>query len=593
MLQISQKMQNTFIELKINNSKMELDKKIIGRKLEKCRMCDSNDLYEFLDLGYHPPSDYLLKKDDLEKEEILFPLKVLQCKNCGLTQLSYVVDPNYLYGDKYIYESSITETGKRHFFDMADSIIRKFNFQPDSLAVDIGSNVGILLEGFKRKGLKVLGIDPAPKIAKIANERGIETWQELISSDAVERIVAEKGKAKIITGTNVFAHIDDKEDLMKALNILLDDNGVFIVEAPYLIDLIENLEYDTIYLEHLEYLSVKPLIKFFEKHNMDLFDVERQDIHGKSIRFFVCKRGRYPISENIDKLLKLEEEKGIYKKEILDIFAEKVKNHKRKFVNLLRDLKKENKKIVGISAPAKGNTFLNYCKIGNDLIDYMAEKSRIKPGKFTPGMHIPIVEEEKIYQDNPDYGIIFAWNFANEIMINNIDFAKKGGKFIIPVNNPVIKTYEDVEKLKKEYEEKSYVNGVIIKKINPVFSDNRGEISDLLNEKINHVGFITTEPEAVRGKHYHKQSKQYSYIQKGKFEVLMANIEKPEEIEKIILNAGEIMIIPPMTLHSFKAIEKSDMIDMISESREGSGYEDDVIRIENFGDQEGHIKKKF
>jgi len=412
-----------------------------GYKIKNCRMCDSEKLYEFLDLGFHPPSDAILSKEELLGPEVQFPLKVLQCQNCGLTQLSYAVNPDLLYGYQYKYESSMTLTGREHFFSMADSIVSKFNLESNSLVVDIGSNVGVLLEGFKRRGMNILGVDPAPEIVEIANNRGIETWKSLMNPLIAEKIVSEKGKAKIITGTNVFAHIGDKDELIKSINICLDEDGVFVVEAPYLVDLIENLEYDTIYLEHLEYLSIKPLVKFFEKYKMDLFDVERYDIHGRSIRFFVCRKGRKPISKNVERLIELEEMKGIYRKEVLDNFRERVQKHATTLTNLLRDLKKEGKKIIGISAPAKGNTILNYCKIGPDLIDCITEKSLIKRKHYTPGMHIPIIGEEE-FLGKADYGIIFAWNFAEEIIKNNKNFSDKGGRFIIPIGKMGIEIKE-------------------------------------------------------------------------------------------------------------------------------------------------------
>jgi SAM-dependent methyltransferase len=410
-----------------------------GRYMRNCRMCNSENLYPFLNLGFHPPSDAILSQNDLEEPEITFPLKVVQCQDCGLTQTSYVVNPKLLYGYKYKYESSMTETGKSHFFNMADSISSKFVFKENPLVVDIGSNVGVLLEGFERNGARVLGIDPAPEICKKANERGIETWQEFINSKVASRIVNKKGKAKIVTGTNVFAHIDDKKEFMNSLDVMLDDEGIFVFEAPYLVDLIDNMEYDTIYLEHLEYISVKPLIGFFKKYGMDIFDIEKYDIHGKSLRFFSCRENRIPISDTTTKYLNLEDEKKIYKKETLDDFAQKVKDHRNELVNLLRDLKKEGNKIVGISAPAKGNTILNYCKIGTDLIDYITEKSDIKQRHYTPGMHIPIIGEDQLLKDRPDYGVVFAWNFANEIIKNNKEFAERGGKFIIPIPSPIIK----------------------------------------------------------------------------------------------------------------------------------------------------------
>lgn len=545
----------------------------LGRRVDNCRMCDSKELYKFLDLGFMPPADGILNKEELNLPEIHFPLVVVQCQNCGLTQLTYAVNPEILYGEKYSYESSITETGKKHFFGMANSIFNKLNLKLNDLVIDIGSNVGVLLEGFKNNGCNVLGIDAAPKIVKIANAREIETWQNLINPDIARKVVAEKGRAKVICGTNVFAHIDDKKGLIESIKIMLDENGVFIIEAPYLVDLIENLEYDTIYLDHLEYLSLKPLVKFFEKNGFQIFDVEKYEIHGSSIRVFAGKPEKREVSQSVYEMLKFEEEKGIYKKEILNDFTEKVKQHKKNFVEMLRGLKKQNKKIIGISAPAKGNTLLNYCKIHEDLIDYMTEKSGLKPGHYTPGMHIPIIEEEKLLEDSDaDYGIIFAWNFAEEIIKNPINkkFSRNGGKFIKPIPNPIIMETDN---------EKENLFGVEIKKISPVFSDETKSITDLLNKPVNHVGLITNEKDSIGGNHYHKLSTQYSYILYGKYEVLLAPWDQPFNVKKIILNSGEMIIIPPKVIHRFKTMEKAVMIDIVTESREGTGYEDDVYRI--------------
>ena len=279
----------------------------MGRKIVSCRMCDSSDLYEFLDLGFLPPADGILTREELDEPEINFPLRVCQCQECGLTQLTYAVNPELLYGEKYSYESSTTETGKKHYFEMAESIVKRFCLN-DSLVVDIGSNVGVLLEGFQKDGCRVLGIDAAPKIVKIANERGVETWGGLMSVDVASKIVREKGKAKVVCGTNVFAHIDDKKGLIESLNLLLDDDGIFVIESPYLVDLIDNMEYDTIYLDHLEYLSLRPVVNFFDSHGFQVFDVEKYGIHGSSLRVFVSRKGKRVIEGNVDKFLKLENE---------------------------------------------------------------------------------------------------------------------------------------------------------------------------------------------------------------------------------------------------------------------------------------------
>ncbi len=410
-----------------------------GRIVTECRMCGSSKLYRFLDLGFAPPADAILSSEEIREHEIHFPLNVLQCMDCGLTQLGYAANPSHLYGKKYKYESSITETGRNHFHSMALSLVKRFNLTNDALVIDIGSNVGVLLEGFKNEGLRVLGIEPVKYLADIANKKGIETFNSFINWEAAQKIVQEKGKAKIVSGTNVFAHIDDKHDLMKSVEILLDDEGVFVIEAPYLVNLIENLEYDTIYVEHLEYTSIKPLVSFFNKYNMEVFDVERYDIHGSSVRVFISRKGKREISPHVGELLKLEDELGIYDKNVLDEFSLRVKNHRKELLNLLNELKLQGKRVMGISAPAKGNTILNYCKIGPDIIEYITEKSGIKPGHHTPGMHIPIMSEDILKKDSPDYGIIFAWNFAEEIMKNNKEFAERGGKFIIPIPHPVIR----------------------------------------------------------------------------------------------------------------------------------------------------------
>ena len=544
---------------------MEEDK--LGRRIETCRYCGSRNLYVFLDLGFAPPSDRLISKEELDEPEILFPLKVAQCRDCGLTQLTYAVNPKYLYGEKYLYEYSITKTGKEHYSQMADLICKRFNLEKNSLVIDVGSNVGVLLESFKKNNMRILGIDPSPRIVSIANDRGIETWQRLMDFDTSKEIVSIKGRAKVIVGTNIFAHIDNKESFMKGMDILLEDDGILVVEAPYLVDLLENLEYDTIYLEHLEYLSVKPLKRFFEKWGMDLFDVERYEIHGKSIRIFVCRKGKRKILESVKRLIDLEEQMGVYTQKNLDEFALKVKQHKEKLTSLLEKIKNDGKRIIGISAPAKGNTLLNYCKIGADLIDYMTEKSQIKKGYFTPGMHLLIKGEDEAKNDNPDYGIIFAWNFAKEIMKNNQDFLNRGGKFIIPIPNPRI-----VEKIDEDSE---------VIKIKPVHEDERGKIIDIVDgEEFVHAGIVTFKPGAIRGNHYHKQTEQINYILKGKLKCLSKDLSKKgSKVKEVILVEGDLTTNPKFEWHSQEGIEDSEMLFFTKKNRGEGGFEDDVFRV--------------
>ena len=403
---------------------------------KNCRMCKSQKLKVFLDLGFHAVSDGFLTKEQLDEAESMFPLRTCICTNCGLVQLDYVVPPDKLYRENYPYLSSITKTGQEHFHGMAASICKKFDIPKGSLAIDIGSNIGVLLEGFKKCGINVLGIDPASNVAEMANKRGIETWPEYFDSKITKKVLAKKGKAAVITGTNVFAHIDDLDDCMHAVQELLAKKGIFVFELPYLVDLLENLEYDTIYHEHLSYMSIKPLVSFFARFNMEVFDVERTTIHGGSIRVFVAGHGSYKRQKMVDELVALEKEKKCYDLERLARFSEDVAKPKEELIDLLRKLKKQGKRIVGLSAPAKGNTLLQYCKLGTDYLDYVTEKSETKIGLFTPGTHIPVVRDEEMLKDAPDYALLLAWNFAPEIIKNLERYAKKGGKFIIPIPKP-------------------------------------------------------------------------------------------------------------------------------------------------------------
>lgn len=401
-------------------------------------MCGSRNLKKYLDLGFHPHSDSFLTEAEIVQPEIYYPLSVLLCLDCGLSQLSFIVDGSTLYQKNYIYDASVTETGRKHYFGLADSVCTRFGFAPNSMAVDIGSNVGVLLAGFKARGMSVLGVDPAPNIAAIANSRGIETIPDFFTSSLAANIVARKGQASVIAATNIFAHLSDLHDVMKAVNMLLKKNGVFVIEAPYFVDLVRNLEYDTIYHQHLRYLAVKPMVNFFKMNGMEVFDVEKYPIHGGSIRVFVARKGERPLMPSVAKFIGLEEAEEIFSLERLLRFADDVREHKRLLSELLADLKRKGKRIACVSAPAKGNTLLNYCGLNSELVDFVTEKSAMKQGLFTPGTHLPIHPDEKLVDEMPDYALILAWNFADEIMRNLESFRKAGGKFIVPIPRPRI-----------------------------------------------------------------------------------------------------------------------------------------------------------
>lgn len=404
----------------------------------KCRMCDSSNTELFLDLGYIPIVDNFLTKDMLNEAKTLYPLNVHICKDCGLSQLSYIVPANKLFNENYAYESSTTKGRRDNHNQLAEYVCKEFDIKKGNFVIDIGSNVGVLLECFKNLGMKVLGVDASANIVKKANEQGINTILGFFNLEITNEILKNEGKASIITATNLFAHIQDYELFVKSLKNILSDEGIFVFQVPHFLQLVKNLEYDTIYHEHITYLALKPIMKFFAKHGMELFDVTETDIDGGCIRCFISKKGKYNISTNIQQLLKKENDEQIYDIQQLQKFARKVKQQKQELLSLLIELKESSKKVIGVGAPAKGITLLNYCKIDSDLVEYITEKAPLKIGKYTPGTHIPVVSDEKITDDKPDYALLLSWNFSEEIMKNLRKNQNYQGKFIIPIPHPQI-----------------------------------------------------------------------------------------------------------------------------------------------------------
>lgn len=403
-----------------------------------CRMCGHSDLYKFLDLGFTPPADQFRRKDQLSEPDIYYPLEVVMCGKCGLAQLSHIVSPEILYRNDYPYESSTTRTGQAHWAEFAQRVVIQLSLKPDDLVVDIGSNVGVLLSSFQKHGMRIQGVDPAANIVMIALSNGIDTICDFFNKDTAEKILAEKGAATLVTATNVFAHIDNLNVFMKNICMLLKKSGAFVFEAPYFVNLIKNNEYDTIYHEHLSYLSIKPLIPFFLQYEMEVFDIETRDIHGGSFRVYVGYQGQHPISPTVKKMAHEEDELGIYRHNTLNEFAKSVHKSKYELTWLLHSLKHEGKRIAAVSAPAKGMTLLNYCRIDNDLIEFITEKSLLKIGRYTPGAHIPVVPDSELLNKQPDYALLLAWNFSDEIIKNLDMFRQRGGKFIIPIPFPRI-----------------------------------------------------------------------------------------------------------------------------------------------------------
>ncbi len=414
----------------INGQRIDLLPEIAS--VNNCRICGSSPLKTFLSLGPLPTPNGYLSKDDLAKKEPKYPLDIGRCSKCGLVQLTSIVRPDIMFTN-YKYIPSASKTMITHFDEMSHEIIEEYCLKKGSLAIDIGSNDGTLLKSFKSRGMKVLGIDPAENLASIATREGITTLPEFFSSSLAKNIVKKYGKADVITGTNVVAHISDLVDLFKGIEILLSKGGVFVAEFPYLVDLLDNTEFDTIYQEHLSYFSIKPLIHLMKISGLWISDVQKQNVHGGSIRVFVRKGNRKNISDSVAGFLALEKSKNIYTDKTYKEFVKRVEEKKSQLVNLLKILKKSRYKIVGCGASARGNILLNYFGINNQILDYIVDSTPYKQGLYTPGHHIPIISESNILKDQPDYVLLLAWNFKDEILKKQSEYRKRGGKFILIV----------------------------------------------------------------------------------------------------------------------------------------------------------------
>lgn len=400
-------------------------------KVKICRICDKSDLLTFLQLGPTPIPNGFLKKSQLNSPEKFYPLDVCFCPNCGLTQLAHVVTAEIMFHN-YLYIPSTSKTMVNHFRMLTYEALERINLNTTDLILDIGSNDGTLLKSFKSQGLITLGIDPAKNLAQKANLQGIKTINDFFKKSSAITIKSEYKQAKLITATNVVAHIHDLHNFFEGIKLLLAPNGLFIAEFPYMIDLIKKTEFDTIYQEHLSYFSLTPLNRLLAAHGLNLIDAKRIPVHGGSLRIFVTK-DKTKVAKRVQNLLQQEENHGILDPKTYLKFRKKVDKIRHNLVQLLWQIRLKNKNIVGYGASAKGNVFLNYCRIGTETLDYIVDSIPYKQGKYTPGMHIPIYPESKLSYDKPDYALILAWNFKEEIIEKQWDYRQTGGKFIVTI----------------------------------------------------------------------------------------------------------------------------------------------------------------
>ena len=413
---------------------LELNQDVESGKLDYCQITGSRNLFEAIDLGFQPSAGALLTKESLHEPEVYYPLRLMICPESGLGQLDYVVDSKVLFSDtNYVYQTGISKPLCDHLESLAGEIVGKLKDGETPLCIDIGSNDGTLLTFFREKGMQVLGVEPT-NMAKTANEKnGIETIQDFFCEAVAQDIVKKYGQAKVITFTNVFAHVSSLGEVMRGLEHLLDRDGMIVTESQYLLDVFERNQFDQIYHEHVRIYSLKSLVKLFESYGMEVFDAKRTKEREGGIRVYAGPKGSHEISPEVQKLLQAEEDAGLFNPEAWKKFRKGVEESRDQFLKLALEAKKENLTVVADSCPTRGVVVMNYYGLNTSLLPYISQLPETeKVGKYMAGTHNPIVDNKILLEEQPEYVLILAWHFADFIIEN---WRAKGlkSKFIIPL----------------------------------------------------------------------------------------------------------------------------------------------------------------
>src|SRR6266446_3572068 len=385
------------------------------KQFTRCIVCGNPKVEQFLDLGSTPLANKFLSKDKLSQPEPSYPLRVGFCHDCHHVELTEAVPPSAMFDD-YLYISSASDTLKAHLFDLSDIVTKRYHLNAKDLVIDVGCNDGTLLSGFKRHGVKTLGVDPAQNLAAFTEKLGIARHVGFFNSSSAGEIARKHGPASAITATNTFPHIPELQDFIQGLDAALAPGGVFVIEAHYLIDILDQGAFDTIYHEHVSYWALGPMRRLFEAHGFEIVNAERLALHHGQLRVFVQRKGRGKVQSGVKAILEEEQARGLDRFETFQNFAKDVQRIKIELTKTINDLRASGKRIVGYGAPAKGNTLLCFLELGTGKIEYIADKSPLKQGLFTPGLHVPVVPPEQLLTDQPEYVLLLAWNFVDEIL---------------------------------------------------------------------------------------------------------------------------------------------------------------------------------
>lgn len=408
------------------------------REVVECRVCGGTDWQEVVSFGLVPLANGFLDPADSYDDEPYFPLGVISCRSCRLLSVTHIVDPEVLYRD-YPYVTSDSDIITQHMKYVANTSVERFALPGESLVVEVGSNTGAQLVAFREAGMRTLGVDPARNLTQVAVGRGIETLPDFFSAGTARSIAKDYGRARLIVARHVFAHIDDVAGVIRGVRELLFPEGVFAVEVPYALDLFEQNAFDTIYHEHLSYFSVGTLVSLFARHGMRVFDVERLPVHGGSILVFVGHdNGPWATRSSVGELLHLETRAELHSDAVYRDFALNVDRVRDELPALVRRLAADGKRIAGYGASAKGNTILNVCGLGSEELEFCSDTTTLKQGKMLPGTHVPVRSPEFAKANVPDYYLLLAWNYSDEILRKESAFLDNGGRFIRPIPKPMI-----------------------------------------------------------------------------------------------------------------------------------------------------------